>query len=39
VIQIENLSKVYDNGFEVIKNLSTIVNKGDVISVIGPTGV
>jgi polar amino acid transport system ATP-binding protein len=38
MIQIENLSKVYDNGFEVIKDLTVTINKGDVISVIGPSG-
>ncbi|HEB9313505.1 TPA: amino acid ABC transporter ATP-binding protein [Campylobacter coli] len=37
MIEIRNLSKKYGN-LEVIKNISTKISKGDIISVIGPSG-
>ncbi|EPV5182332.1 amino acid ABC transporter ATP-binding protein [Campylobacter coli] len=37
MIEIRNLSKKYGN-LEVIKNISTKISKGDIISIIGPSG-
>lgn len=37
IISINNLSKSY-NDFQVLKNISTEINKGEVISIIGPSG-
>ena len=37
MINIENLSKNFDD-LEVLKNISTTINKGEVISIIGPSG-
>lgn len=38
MIRIEHLSKTYDNGFSVLKDISCTISKGDVISIIGPSG-
>ena len=38
MIKIENISKKYKNGLEPIHNLNAVINKGDVIAVIGPSG-
>ena len=37
MINIENLSKNFGN-LKVLKNISTTINKGEVISIIGPSG-
>lgn len=37
MIEIKNLKKAYPN-VTPIKNISTVINKGDVISIIGPSG-
>ena len=37
MIEIKNLNKKYGN-LEVIKNISTKISKGDIISIIGPSG-
>ncbi|MCR6576850.1 amino acid ABC transporter ATP-binding protein [Campylobacter insulaenigrae] len=37
MIKIENLVKKYGS-LEVLKNISTTVNKGDIIAIIGPSG-
>ncbi|MCR6591231.1 amino acid ABC transporter ATP-binding protein [Campylobacter insulaenigrae] len=37
MIKIENLVKKYGS-LEVLKNISTAVNKGDIIAIIGPSG-
>ena len=38
MIDIRNVSKVYPNGFQALKDCSTHVNKGEVIVVCGPSG-
>lgn len=38
MFRIENISKKFDGGIEPIHGLSVIINKGDVISLIGPSG-
>ncbi len=38
MIKTQQLRKVYDNGFEAVKNLSLHVNKGDIYGFLGPNG-
>ncbi len=38
MIKVEHLQKTYENGPTVLKDVNCVVNKGDVISVIGPSG-
>ena len=35
-ISINNLSKVYDNGFEALKKVNLEINKGEIIALLGP---
>tara|TARA_B100001057_G_scaffold492602_1_gene585315 strand:- start:586 stop:1533 length:948 start_codon:yes stop_codon:yes gene_type:complete len=37
-ININNLSKVYDNGFEVLKNVNLNIKKGEIFAMLGPNG-
>ncbi|CAA0088699.1 putative ABC transporter ATP-binding protein YadG [Halioglobus japonicus] len=37
-LTIENLSKVYDNGFEALKGISFQVEQGDFFALLGPNG-
>tara|TARA_R110002110_G_scaffold66978_1_gene183091 strand:+ start:191978 stop:192895 length:918 start_codon:yes stop_codon:yes gene_type:complete len=37
-LHIENLSKVYDNGFEALKGISLKVEQGDFFALLGPNG-
>jgi ABC-2 type transport system ATP-binding protein len=37
-LTIENLSKVYDNGFEALKGISLEVKQGDFFALLGPNG-
>jgi ABC-2 type transport system ATP-binding protein len=38
MIKTNNLLKVYDNGYEAVKNLSLHVHKGDIYGFLGPNG-
>ena len=38
MIQIRNLRKTYGNGLEVLRNVNAVIQKGEVISIIGPSG-
>ena len=38
MIKVVNISKKYENDLEPIHNLNAVINKGDVIAVIGPSG-
>ncbi|WP_051348743.1 ABC transporter ATP-binding protein [Peribacillus kribbensis] len=38
MINTQQLKKVYDNGFEAVKNLSLHVHKGDIYGFLGPNG-
>ena len=37
-INIYNLSKVYDNGFEALKNINLKIRKGEIFAMLGPNG-
>ena len=37
-ISINNLSKVYDNGFEALKNINLDIKKGEIFAMLGPNG-
>jgi len=38
VIAINQLSKVYDNGFEALNNASLSINEGEIFALLGPNG-
>ena len=37
-ISINNLSKIYDNGFEALKNINLDIKKGEIFAMLGPNG-
>ena len=37
-ININNISKVYDNGFEALKNINLNIQKGEIFAMLGPNG-
>ncbi len=37
-INISNLSKVYDNGFEALKKINLNIKKGEIFAMLGPNG-
>ena len=37
-ISINNLSKIYDNGFEALKNINLEIKKGEIFALLGPNG-
>ena len=37
-IIINDLSKVYDNGFEALKKININVKKGEILAMLGPNG-
>ena len=37
-ININNLSKIYDNGFEALKNINLNIKKGEIFAMLGPNG-
>src|SRR5690606_21604101 len=38
IIEINNLSKVYANGFTALKDVSLNINKGEIFALLGPNG-
>ena len=37
-IVINDLSKVYDNGFDALKNINLNIKKGEIFAMLGPNG-
>ena len=37
-ISINNLSKIYDNGFEALKKINLSIKKGEIFAMLGPNG-
>jgi len=37
-ININNLSKIYDNGFKALKNINLNIKKGEIFAMLGPNG-
>ena len=37
-IEINNLSKVYNNGFKALNNINLQINKGEIFAMLGPNG-
>ena len=37
-IIIRDLSKIYDNGFNALKNINLNINKGEIFAMLGPNG-
>lgn len=37
-IQVNNLEKTYENGYQAIKSVSFSVKKGDLVCLLGPSG-
>tara|TARA_B100000700_G_scaffold203738_1_gene224013 strand:+ start:37 stop:972 length:936 start_codon:yes stop_codon:yes gene_type:complete len=37
-ISINNLSKIYDNGFKALKNINLDIKKGEIFAMLGPNG-
>jgi len=37
-IKINNLSKIYDNGFKALKKINLIVKQGEILAMLGPNG-
>lgn len=38
MIQVSHLKKIYNNGFEVLRDVNATIGRGEVISIIGPSG-
>ena len=38
IISIKGLSKVYDNGFEALKNVDLDIQRGEILALLGPNG-
>ncbi len=38
IVQVENLNKTYDGGFEALKNVSLDIEEGEILALLGPNG-
>ena len=39
ILQVENLRKTYDGGFEALKGVSLDIQDGEILALLGPNGV
>lgn len=38
IVSIQNLNKIYDNGFEALKNVNLDIQRGEILALLGPNG-
>ena len=38
IITIKNINKVYNSGFQALKNINLDINRGEIIALLGPNG-
>ena len=38
IVQVRNLTKTYDGGFEALKNVSLDIEEGEILALLGPNG-
>jgi ABC-2 type transport system ATP-binding protein len=38
VLRVENLNKIYDDGFEALKNINLEISEGEIFALLGPNG-
>ena len=38
IVQVENLSKTYDGGFEALRNVTLEIEEGEILALLGPNG-
>ena len=38
IIRIENLSKIYDGGFQALKGVNLEISEGEILALLGPNG-
>ena len=38
IINVQNLSKTYDSGFQALRNVSLEIQRGEIFALLGPNG-
>ncbi len=38
IVSVQNVSKVYDNGFQALKNINLNIRRGEILALLGPNG-